>query len=222
MKKRLFVALLLCVSLMLLCGCGNEGDKTEQTGQTDSISPDIVTESDSESIDSTNMSLTARVKACFDSEKTHKPTDEDGDHYETYFLNLVDEADIKALLEAAGVTETCDCGDKCIAGAVNTACDICRKNMTECLGIEKIPETQPVDPTEPSEPAEKPNEGSNSTAILAVVLLVAIGGGAVFFFVKNKKPDPKTKGNTDLNDYDYGMDDDEYAEFEADEEEEDQ
>ena len=77
MKKRLFVVLLLCVSLMLLCGCGNEGDKTEQTGQTDSISPDIVTESDSESIDSTNMSLTARVKACFDSEKTHKPTDED-------------------------------------------------------------------------------------------------------------------------------------------------
>ena len=51
---------------------------------------------------------------------------------------------------------------------------------------------------------------------------VAIGGGAVFFFVKNKKPDPKTKGNTDLNDYDYGMDDDEeYAEFEAYEEEED-
>ena len=151
-----------------------------------------------------------------------KPTDEKGDHYETYFLNLVDEADIKALLEAAGVTETCDCGDKCIAGAVNTACDICRKNMTECLGIEKIPETQPVDPTEPSEPAEKPNEGGNSTAILAVVLLVAIGGGAVFFFVKNKKPDPKTKGSTDLNDYDYGMDDDEeYAEFEAYEEEED-
>ena len=43
----------------------------------------------------------------------------------------------------------------------------------------------------------------------------------MFFFVKNKKPDPKTKGNTDLNDYDYGMDDDEYAEFEAYEEEED-
>ena len=33
---------------------------------------------------------------------------------------------------------------------------------------------------------------------------------------------PKTKGNTDLNDYDYGMDDDEeYADFESYEEEED-
>ena len=151
-----------------------------------------------------------------------KPTDEDGDHYETYFLNLVDEADIKALLEEAGVTETCDCGEKCVTGVVNTACDICRKNMTECLGIEKVPETEPVDPTEPSEPVEDPADGPTSTAILAVVLIVALAGGAVFFFVKKKKPDPKTKGNTDLNDYDYGMDDDEeYADFESYEEEED-
>ena len=41
MKKRLFVALLLCVSLMLLCGCRYKGDKTEQTGQTDSVISDI-------------------------------------------------------------------------------------------------------------------------------------------------------------------------------------
>ena len=151
-----------------------------------------------------------------------KPTDEDGNQYETYFLNMVDEADIQALLEEAGIEATCDCADRCAAGAVNTACAICSKNMTECVGTEKVPETEPLEPTEPSEPVEDPEEKGNSTAILAVVLIVAVAGGAVFFFLKNKKPASKTKGKTDLNDYDYGMDDDdEYADFETYEEEED-
>ena len=49
---------------------------------------------------------------------------------------------------------------------------------------------------------------------------VAVAGGAAFFFLKNKKPDSKTKGKTDLDDYDYGVDeDDEYADFEPYEEE---
>ena len=144
-----------------------------------------------------------------------KPTDEDGDQYETYFLNMVDEADIQALLEEAGIVATCSCPDKCAAGAVNTSCEICKKNMTECVGTEKIPETVPTDPTEPSEPVEEPEE-TNSSAILAVVLLVAVAGGGVFFFLKNKKPDAKTKGKTNLDDYDYGVDDeDEYADFET-------
>ena len=113
-----------------------------------------------------------------------KPTDEDGDQYETYFLNMVDEADIQALLEEAGIVATCSCPDKCAAGAVNTSCEICKKNMTECVGTEKVPETVPTDPTEPSEPVEEPEE-TNSSAILAVVLLAAVAGGAVFFFLKN-------------------------------------
>ena len=151
-----------------------------------------------------------------------KPTDEDGNQYETYFLNMVDEADIKALLEEAGYVETCDCTDKCVAGSVNVACEICKKNMTECVGTEKVPETEPNEPTEPSEPAEDPDEKNNSTAILAVILILAVAGGAAFFFLKNKKPDPKTKGKTNLDDYDYGMDEDEeYAEFESYEEGED-
>ena len=144
-----------------------------------------------------------------------KPTDEDGDQYETYFLNMVDEADIQALLEEAGIVATCSCTDKCAAGAVNTSCTICSKNMTECVGTEKVVETEPVEPTEPSEPVEEPEE-NNTTAILAVVLFVAVAGGAAFFFLKNKKPDSKTKGKTDLDDYDYGVDeDDEYADFET-------
>ena len=135
---------------------------------------------------------------------------------------MVDEADIQALLEEAGIVATCSCADKCAAGQVNTSCEICKKNMTECVGTEKLPETESVEPTEPSEPVEDPSEQGNSMGILVLVLIVAVGGGLAYFLLKKKKPDPKTKGKTDLDEYDYGIDDDdEYADFEAYEEEED-
>ena len=62
-----------------------------------------------------------------------KPLDEDGDQYETYFLNLVDESDLLALIDEDSAP-VCSCANKCEAGAVNTACEVCRANMTECAG----------------------------------------------------------------------------------------
>ena len=145
-----------------------------------------------------------------------KPTDEDGDQYQTYFLNMVDEADIQALLEEAGIVATCECNDKCVAGKVNTACSICSKNMTECVGKEAEPEVEPTDPTEPSEPVEEPTGEVQPTAVLALVVVIGVVGAGIFFFIKNKKSASKTKGKTDLDNYDYGMDDeDDYAEFES-------
>ena len=59
-----------------------------------------------------------------------KPVDEDGEQYQTYFLNTVDEADLLAAAEAAGVElASCSCSDKCAAGAVNTDCAVCAVNM---------------------------------------------------------------------------------------------
>ena len=81
-----------------------------------------------------------------------KPLDEDGDHYHTYFLNMVDEADLLAALEAAGMeVPACACTDKCKAGAVNTDCPVCAINMTECEGVEPEPveDTKPVNDPEP-------------------------------------------------------------------------
>ena len=50
-----------------------------------------------------------------------KPVDEEGEQYETYFLNVVDEADLLAAAEAAGVEQAvCSCSEKCEVGAVNT------------------------------------------------------------------------------------------------------
>ena len=48
-----------------------------------------------------------------------KPVDEEGEQYETYFFSVVDEADLLAAAEAAGVEQAvCSCSEKCAAGAV--------------------------------------------------------------------------------------------------------
>ena len=68
-----------------------------------------------------------------------KPTDEDGEQYHTYFLNMVDEADLLAAMQAAGgELPECSCADKCAVGAINADCTVCAVNMSECQG--KAPE----------------------------------------------------------------------------------
>ena len=142
------------------------------------------------------------------------PTDEKNEQFHTYFLNKVDDADLQALLED-GTVVTCSCVNRCEAGAVNTSCEICAKNMTECAGTRVEPQTEPTTP--PTEPTEEPQEGVNPAAVIAVVLLLILFGAMGYFFLKERFPAKKEKGSTDLDDYDYGMDDeeDEYAEFES-------
>ena len=83
-----------------------------------------------------------------------KPVDEEGEQYETYFLGVVDEADLLAALEASGgELPACTCAEKCAAGAVNTDCPVCAANMTECAGVE--PEPEPEEP----EPEPEPERG---------------------------------------------------------------
>ncbi len=117
------------------------------------------------------------------------PVNEEEEQYQTYFLNMVDEADLLSLMDDAAVEKltTCVCADKCVVGDINVECPVCKNNMSECSGVVPEPPAEEPDP-EPTEP-EKPEKKSNVGMILAVIAIVGIGGGAYYYFrfVRGKK-----------------------------------
>ena len=136
--------------------------------------------------------------------------DRNGDQENVYFMNLVDEADLMALIEEnenGTQAPVCSCTDKCAVGAIKTDCEICRTNMSECVGKKPVVETEPTESIE-DEPAEEPSV--NFMPVL--ILLIAGAGGGAFYWFKIRKPKDKTAGNSDLDDYDFGQDDDDYDE----------
>ena len=150
-----------------------------------------------------------------------KPLDEDGDRYETYFLNLVDESDLLALIGdddsgyTSPFTSKCICTHHCEAGDINMNCPVCSKSMVDCASTVSLtpaptptPTIAPTPPptAEPEQPGNEQEQSGNPIAVVIVLLAVIAGGVAAFIKLRKK---PSVRGNTDLGSYDYGTDENE-------------
>lgn len=110
--------------------------------------------------------------------------DRAGDENNVYFLNLVDEADLRALMEEDGTLEPLP-GE----GAVPT-----------------IPEPEP-EPTPEPEAVPESETGMNPAPVV-LGFLILLGGVGLWFF-KLRKPKQSVKGSTNLDEYTFDEDDDE-------------
>lgn len=113
--------------------------------------------------------------------------DRAGKENNVYFLNLVDEADLMALMKKDGT--------------LNQLPD---EGMVPAETTPK-PEPSP-EPGEKLEPIEK--KQSKSPLLLILIFLLA-AGGAGFMFFKYRNPKQNIKGSTDLDEYFFEDDDDE-------------
>ena len=112
--------------------------------------------------------------------------DRAGKENNVYFLNLVDEADLRALMEEDGTLEPLP-GE----GAVPI-----------------VPEPEPEPTPEPETEAEEPVPAKSMNPVpILMVLLVLLGGGGLWYF-KLRKPKQSVKGSTNLDEYSFDDDDD--------------
>lgn len=105
-----------------------------------------------------------------------------------YFLDAVTEKDLLALAETSEVEEL----------VISTP----------------TPEPAPQPTVQPQQKQQaEPEPQNNISGIITTVLIVAVIAGGVFLFFKFRKSKQSAKGKTDLDDYDFGEDEDYEAEL---------
>ena len=117
----------------------------------------------------------------------------------TYFLNLVDEADLLSLMDeppAEKAAPVCSCETHCTVGHIDTSCPVCAADMTACLGTDPEPEPEPeevVIPPEPEPETPKKDGMENTMRIVGAVGLLAVAAVVllIVFRGKNRKQTPR-------------------------------
>lgn len=128
--------------------------------------------------------------------------DRAGKEDNVYLLNMVDEADLLALMEDASTEpKVCSCKDKCEAGAVNADCSVCSADKAKCTGKAADEATKPAEP-------QPEKEKGNPMGIVALLLVFGLVGGGAFYYFKVVKNKAKPQRNPNMNEYDFSDDED--------------
>ena len=132
------------------------------------------------------------------------------DSENVYFLNGVTKEDLLSLAQQDNGSEsaievvTCNCTEKCEAGAVNTDCPVCKNDLNGCLG--KVTEEPAPEETEQPEAETEKSGGNTGMIIFLVIALVAAGGLGYYFKIVR----PKQQAAMDEDEFEddgYGEDD---------------
>ena len=109
----------------------------------------------------------------------YKPIDEDAELYETYFLNLVDERDLLALLSDEELPSP----------------------TPEVIVVTPLPTAVPAATTAPADAGTASKDDSTkSLLLLAIVAVLGLGGACVFLLLKQKKAVPQPSPEIYLED----------------------
>ena len=214
-KKRILtamIAVILCISLFPVTAFAGGGEEiplvpevTEKPNpDTASLTPDgnltLVDDVTTETTESKQfVTLVSKNGNYF-----YLVIDRADDKENVYFLNLVDEADLLALIEGETtkqpqVPQVCNCTDLCEDGKVDPNCPLCKNDLTKCTG-------KTTTPTHAPESKEKKDGGTGGTLLLLLIVGMIVGGA--FYYFKVLKNKPNTKGNTALEEYDFEDDED--------------
>ena len=113
------------------------------------------------------------------------------DSENVYFLNGVPEEDLLSLAQQDNGSEsaievvTCNCTEKCEAGAVNTDCPVCKNDLNGCLG-ESNGRTG-AGGNRAAEAETEKSSGNTGMIIFLVIALVAAGGLGYYFKIVRPK-----------------------------------
>ena len=196
MNKRICVALsaLLCVVMFMLPAFA--------VAETQPLTPDGNLEIVDDIVHEDKQFITVKSRS---GAEFYIIIDRSRDSDNVYFLNQVDDVDLFALLEEDS-SASCSCKEKCVGGAVNSDCLVCRMDMKSCKGKVSEVKSEPISDSG-SVKTEKKSD------IFPVILVVGvIGGGAVIGFLKLRKNKPKA---TPVPDFDDDTDADDFAEDET-------